>query len=359
MMIKEIMNKSVITVNHDQSISEAVSLLSKHRINELPVMKDGKFSGIISYKIIGEKATNMDQKLYNLMNNAASLGPGDDVNLAIRYIVTNDFKIVPIIDNGKLVGIVSDIDLLKMVTDKKPVKSVMSSNVHAVLDTESAATAKTKMRNIGVGRLPVIDDNGELVGMVGAVDLLKILSTDRKSTMGDRKGEKVRSEDVSIKSFIDNKIVTIDENTPIDKVAKETINKDVSFVVVLRDKKVVGVVTPKDLLTTFIKQEFSGAKVDVVGVRDQDTFRKAQIGYEIEKFLGHVEGITDIRAVKVDVKEIHGSVDKHGKYIIKAAVGTADGQSFHVERDNFKLIHCVRDVFETLAKQIKRKFKRS
>ena len=47
-MVKDLMTVDVITVNEDTPLSEVASLLERHRIKRVPVLKDGKMTGLVS-----------------------------------------------------------------------------------------------------------------------------------------------------------------------------------------------------------------------------------------------------------------------------------------------------------------------
>jgi len=48
MPVKEIMRYGVITVSPDESVSRVMQLMTRHRVRHMPVLRDGKLSGIIS-----------------------------------------------------------------------------------------------------------------------------------------------------------------------------------------------------------------------------------------------------------------------------------------------------------------------
>jgi predicted transcriptional regulator len=48
MPVKEIMRYGVITVSPDESVSRVMHLMTRHRVRHMPVLRDGKLTGIIS-----------------------------------------------------------------------------------------------------------------------------------------------------------------------------------------------------------------------------------------------------------------------------------------------------------------------
>lgn len=115
---------------------------------------------------------------------------------AVRLLRLNRVSGMPVIDkSGQLVGIVSEADLLNKAEKREPDAYVLDSRKHrldrsraAALDVASAmsrevttvrpdfpvARAAREMHARGFKRLPVVDENGRLVGIVSRGDLLKV-----------------------------------------------------------------------------------------------------------------------------------------------------------------------------------------
>jgi CBS domain-containing protein len=115
---------------------------------------------------------------------------------AVRLLEENRISGLPVIDReGKLVGIVSEADLLNKAEKREPDAYVLESRRHrldrsraSALDVASAmsrdvvsvrpdspiALAAREMRARGFKRLPVIDSEGRLVGIVSRGDVLKV-----------------------------------------------------------------------------------------------------------------------------------------------------------------------------------------
>lgn len=82
----------------------------------------------------------------------------------------------PVVENDKLVGIVSIEDLIKALEQgdlRCPVRSRMTSSVMTVLSGESVIEAVKRFSQHGVGRLPVVNDSGELVGIITGGDITR------------------------------------------------------------------------------------------------------------------------------------------------------------------------------------------
>jgi len=91
----------------------------------------------------------------------------------------------PVIEDGRLVGIISLEDLIKALSEgdiESPVRNRMTRNVYTVSAHESVIEAVKVFSQKGVGRLPVVDNQGNLVGIITQGDithgLLKAIELD-------------------------------------------------------------------------------------------------------------------------------------------------------------------------------------
>jgi CBS domain-containing protein len=94
-----------------------------------------------------------------------------------RLMVDHNIGAVPVLENGRLVGIFSERDLMKRVVvgGREPegtrVGQVMTEDPMTVEDSDSLETCMTLMRRHGFRHLPVCR-NGELVGLVSLRDIV-------------------------------------------------------------------------------------------------------------------------------------------------------------------------------------------
>jgi len=95
---------------------------------------------------------------------------------------------IVVTDGDRPVGIVTDRDIaLRLVANNRdpgvPVREIMSPNLALLRDSDSIDQAVTVMRRHGVRRLPIVDEDGALVGLVALDDLLVLLTGELSSTV--------------------------------------------------------------------------------------------------------------------------------------------------------------------------------
>jgi CBS domain-containing protein len=117
---RDVMNRNVVTINPEATLSDTIKLLLERKISGLPVLDSaGNLVGIISEKDILNFAFsgNIPQtKVKEAMTQkVVSFPPDTDVDKILLAISENKFRRVPIVENGKLVGIISRRDIIKII----------------------------------------------------------------------------------------------------------------------------------------------------------------------------------------------------------------------------------------------------
>ena len=160
MLVKNWMSKNVVTVDANDSMQDAMRLLKEHDIRMLPVMKNGKLVGIV---------TDRDLK---------KASASDATTLEIH-------------------------ELLYLLT-KIQVKDIMTKDVITVPpDYTVEETAQVLQRN-RISGAPVVDSDGKLVGTITQTDLFRVLiSLTGVGNRGIQFGFQVQDKAGSIKEIAD------------------------------------------------------------------------------------------------------------------------------------------------------------
>ena len=167
--IGDVMTGNPITVTRSTSFKEIVRLLTTHRISAVPVVDvDGRPIGIVSEGDLLLKEANPDpEEGHHLFD-----GPGRRRELA------------------KAAGLVA--------------ADLMSSPVHTVLAAAGLGETARLLHDRGVKRLPVVDDDGFLVGIVSRGDMLTVFLRPDADLVRD-----VRQEVMIRTLWMDPKLVSV------------------------------------------------------------------------------------------------------------------------------------------------------
>lgn len=111
--------------------------------------------------------------------------PDTPVAELARMMRNQDIGAIPIGENDRLVGIVTDRDIICnglarddfTLSDAKA-RDVMTSGIHCCREDDDLAKAMRHMEKVGVRRLPVINQNKRMVGMLSLGDISQIAPSD-------------------------------------------------------------------------------------------------------------------------------------------------------------------------------------
>ena len=126
--VSEIMTRDLITVNNSITLDRLVDdYFLKHRFNSYPVVSDDTLLGMVSIHDV-KQIPREDWKEVNVSKilDARIIGfcvhPDDDATNAMSRMVKNGLGRVPVLDSGKLVGIVSHRDIMQIIKHKVDLK---------------------------------------------------------------------------------------------------------------------------------------------------------------------------------------------------------------------------------------------
>ena len=117
MIARDIMTRKVYTIRPEASAQEAAQLLSQKRISGLPVVDtDNKIIGMVTEADIISKVDREGLKVADIMSHQIiAVDEETLVNDIAALLTTRKIKRVPVVENGKLVGIISRADIVDAV----------------------------------------------------------------------------------------------------------------------------------------------------------------------------------------------------------------------------------------------------
>jgi len=120
-IVRDIMTRNVVCLKPSMSMEEAIDLLLRNRISGAPVVNDlNEVIGVLSEKdCLRQYAEGVYERTPlgnvedHMSKNVTTIDPDSDIFVAIGLFFANSFRRVPVIEGGKLVGLVSRPDVLK------------------------------------------------------------------------------------------------------------------------------------------------------------------------------------------------------------------------------------------------------
>lgn len=114
---RDVMNRCVVSIRRDEDVYEAIRMMTLHEITGLPVVNaDGTLAGVITEKDVLSLLYDMKDRpgaVQDFMTTpVVSFDQDDDLRVVAEALQANHFRRVPILDKGRLVGIISRRDII-------------------------------------------------------------------------------------------------------------------------------------------------------------------------------------------------------------------------------------------------------
>ncbi len=122
--VRDIMEKNVITIEQDKSALDAASLISEKDISFLVVVKDGTPTGVVSERDFVRKVVANDKQaskipLSEIMSYKFRwVEPSTTIEEAVQKMLNNNIRRLIILENNKLVGVITQTDLASFLRSK-------------------------------------------------------------------------------------------------------------------------------------------------------------------------------------------------------------------------------------------------
>jgi acetoin utilization protein AcuB len=110
-----IMTRHPETIHPDDTLAKAKNMMDAAGFRRLPVVKDGEIVGMLTERNLREHSGYLESTKVNSAMSAPviSVGPNSTVQEATRLMLRHKIGGLPVVDGGKLVGIVTTIDMLR------------------------------------------------------------------------------------------------------------------------------------------------------------------------------------------------------------------------------------------------------
>ena len=129
------------------------------------------------------------------------------------------------------------------------VRDIMTERPRTVMPDSDLKDAARDMVRLGVGGLPVVDETGLVIGMIGERELLRTLSGYLQGGRGEGpRAPGVPAQRSTVRDAMTRQVLCVSPDQAIADVSSMMTNKDVDRVPVVRDGRIVGMLTRGDIV---------------------------------------------------------------------------------------------------------------
>jgi CBS domain-containing protein len=277
MQVKDVMTKEVKWVEVPGTRAEALELLRKLGASAVPVVKRGtdELVGMVTLRKLFEHPDE-DQLAMLVDRDVPTVTPEDPLEEAAKRLLTSRVRRLPVLRDGELVGIITVRDIVYRaiagMNIEKPASDYMRPHVIAVWEGTPVKAAMEIMALSGFRALPVIDEKGNLTGIIDDADIVKVSEVETESRMSQMAGRTegdswtwdsedriyitkrhLKVPDKLVKDVMAKELVTITRRTPVSRCAELMKQHRIEQTpVIAADGGLLGIVRDVDLLQALI-----------------------------------------------------------------------------------------------------------
>ena len=174
-----------------------------------------------------------------------------DIREAAKLMMKYKISSLLVEDNKNIIGIITKTDLLRALKHvEPPVESIMRRNPAYLHPESRLVEARKIMIDENIKHLPIIK-SGKVVGVVSEKDLVKALEIFRKTSEGKHWNKKIR--EIRLEKIMSTPPIVVTKETKISKAAKLMIESRIGCLPVVENDKLIGIVTKTDLISLLIQ----------------------------------------------------------------------------------------------------------
>jgi len=130
MTVSDLMSSDLVTLTEDETLAHAQSCMNRGRIRHLPVVRAGKLRGLVthrdllaaSFSIFSEVNLKEQRRIFSTIQarelmhrDVVTVAPDTSVAEAARILLSNKYGCLPVVEqDGRLVGLITEADFLRM-----------------------------------------------------------------------------------------------------------------------------------------------------------------------------------------------------------------------------------------------------
>ncbi len=175
MRVRDFMTSDVVSVEIPGNRDDVLKILKRTGISGVPVLKDGKLVGIITRKDMLRKVEETQLGLL-MTGNPVTIGPDATVQDAATLMIRKSVRRLPVVEDESLLGLISVADLIAALAQlkiKEEIKDRYTSQTFAIWEETPLPLVGRIMEISGFDAIPILDSESKLQGIISERDLIR------------------------------------------------------------------------------------------------------------------------------------------------------------------------------------------
>jgi CBS domain-containing protein len=169
------MTSDVVTVEIPGNRDDVLKILKRTGISGVPVIKEGKLIGIITRRDLLRKSEETQLGLL-MTPDPVIIAPDAPISEAARLLSSHNIRRLPVVEDEQLTGLISTADLIHAIATlriKKEIKDHYTSQTFALWEETPLPVVGRVMEISGFEAIPILDAESKLQGIISERDLIR------------------------------------------------------------------------------------------------------------------------------------------------------------------------------------------
>ena len=260
---RDVMQYGVFTANEQDSVYQAIGTMVQKKVSGLPVVDNETIVGMITEKDVLRLLYNTEflpglVKDY-MTANVVCFDIEENLVPITRCLIESGFRRVPICYGDRLAGVISRADLIRANRDRfrpedgaepRPsrrkeelrARDAMTITIPSVAPQTPVLEAADLLARTGVPGLPVVDEAMNLEGIITEKDFLSALYD-------------ANCDSVAVEDLMTRNVIAFEQDDSLFEICESLIQNDFRRVPILRNGKLVGILSRADLMVYIMKNK--------------------------------------------------------------------------------------------------------
>ncbi len=281
MKVADCMQADVVHVSVPGTREDVLQIMAEKQINGLPVIKKGtkKLVGIVTRTDLLRKADE-DQLAMLMIRDPLTVTPDTDIHEAAKLMYENNYRRLPVVEDDKLVGLLSIPDVLGAVLEgnedyeKIPIRDFVRKQITSVWEKTPLPLAYLIMEMANQNALVVLNHQGGITGLISVSDFLRLseetIENNVSTTFSGTENavdwgwtskdylvvtkKLLRLPEVEVGAIVTRSIISVTEVTTVSECVKTLRKNEIDQAPVLSATgSLIGMIEDRDLLKLAVK----------------------------------------------------------------------------------------------------------
>lgn len=287
MDISEILSTKYTEFDIGTPLSKVAGAFENQELDAVVVTDGDDYRGIVTRRQLASSSNQPSAKVGSQVQHVPTVERTEDVREVARLMIGSDVKTLPVVDDGRVVGVVTGDTVLEAVRpflDAARVDDAYTAELVSATPETTIGKALNLLREAGIAHLPVVDGD-DPVGVVSLYDIVEFTTRggsksqggsssgfdggrQNRGGFGAREGDVDRMLDLPVRNLMSDAVATVERTAPLDTVVETMFDREISSLVVTADDtdEPVGIITKTDVIEALTWEREDRNAVQVFGL---------------------------------------------------------------------------------------------